>query len=183
LSMLSSSFMFIAYNFCAFLICSVRAACAVHLIHYTNHSGLSNKISFAFWKMFIKDNAVWETEQDKTWMECLQHMFSRGVLLTSCVLQYMFYRDVLLTPRVLQYLFPRDVLLTPCVLQNTALKFHALHPVSTYNQAIKTPLQQSSTLLLLHYPLYSFIPLVSPLTLMLKNLNQISQSCSLRTNN
>jgi len=79
----------------------VRAACTAYIIQYTNRSGLCNQINFAYSEMIIKDNAVWEAEQEANSTECLQYMFSRDVLLTSCVLQYMFSKDVLLTICVL----------------------------------------------------------------------------------
>ena len=59
-----------------------------------------------------------------------------------------------------------------------SLSTSSINVPSSYHK-IFTP---APTLLLLLYSPYYFISLVSPLTLKLKNLNLISQSCSFRTN-
>jgi len=111
---LSFSFIFIAQNFYAFLICSVRAACTAHIIHHTNHSGLCNQINFALSEMFIKDKAIWEAEQDKKCVECLQYMFSRDVLLAPCALLHVFKRCVANTICSAVHVLKRCALNTLC---------------------------------------------------------------------
>ena len=130
------------------------AACTAHLTHYTNHSGLCNQTNFAFSEIFIKDSAIWEAEQDKKCVECLQYMFSR---------------DVLLTPCALLHVFKRCVANTMCAAVNrpeVSPSTSTINIYSSYQNTFKTAIH--SPLPPPPQPSVLFIPSLSPLTLMLK---------------